>query len=87
MFKSYLKLALRNLWKRKTTTAINVLSLSVGLASCALVFLFCQHELSFDKGFDNGDDIYRVTSTFSDGGKAPTTALPFSKYLKAKFRR
>ena len=53
MFKSYLKLSLRNLWKHKTTAAINVLSLSVGLASCALVFLFCQHELSFDKGFDN----------------------------------
>jgi putative ABC transport system permease protein len=84
MFKSYLKLALRNLWKRKTTTAINVLSLSVGLASCALVFLFCQHELSFDKGFDNNDDIYRVTSNFSDGSKAPTTALPFYKYLKSE---
>jgi putative ABC transport system permease protein len=82
MFKSYLKLALRNLWKRKTTTAINILSLSVGLASCALVFLFCQHEFSFDKGFDRGDDIYRVTSTFKDGSKAPTVGLPYAKYLK-----
>jgi putative ABC transport system permease protein len=84
MFKSYLKLALRNLWKRKTTTAINILSLSAGLACCALVFLFCQHELSFDKGFDNGDDIYRVTSTFKDGSKAPTVGLPYAKYLKSE---
>jgi len=82
MFKSYLKLALRNLWKRKTTTAINVLSLSVGLASCALVFLFCQHELSFDKGFDHSEDIYRVTSIFKDGSSAPTVGLPYAKYLK-----
>ena len=58
MFKSYLKLALRNIGKRKATTAINVLSLAVGLASCALVFLFCQHELSYDKGFDRGEDVY-----------------------------
>lgn len=82
MFKSYLKLALRNLWKRKTTTAINILSLSAGLACCTLVFLFCQHELSFDKGFDNRDDIYRITSTFKDGSKAPTVGLPYATYLK-----
>ncbi len=84
MFKSYLKLALRNLWKRKTTTFINVLSLAAGLTCCALVFLFCQHELSFDKGFDNNEDIYRITSTFKGGGKAPTVALPFAKYLKSE---
>jgi putative ABC transport system permease protein len=84
MFKSYLKLALRNLWKRKTTTAINVLGLSIGLACCALVFLFFQHDLSFDKGFDNSPDIYRITSTFNDGGKAPTVSMPYVTYLKSE---
>jgi putative ABC transport system permease protein len=84
MFKSYLKLAVRNLWKRKTTTGINVLSLSVGLACSALVFLFAQHELSFDKDFDNADDIYRIVSTFKDGSKAPTVALSYAKFLKGE---
>ncbi|MDF2430675.1 MAG: putative transport system permease protein [Mucilaginibacter sp.] len=84
MFQNYLKLALRNIWKHKTTTAINVLSLSAGIASCALVFLFTQHELSFDKGFDNADDIYRITSTFKDGSKAPTVGLPYARYLKSE---
>ena len=84
MFKSYLKLALRNLWKRKTTTAINVLSLSIGIASCGLVFLFCQHELSFDKGFDNSVDIYRIISIFKGGSKAPTVGLPYATYLKSE---
>src|SRR5476649_908470 len=84
MFKTYLKLAFRNLWKRKATTTTNVLGLAVGFACCALVFLFFQHELSFDKGFDNGDDIYRVTSTFKDGSKAPTVGLPYAKYLKSE---
>jgi putative ABC transport system permease protein len=82
MFKNYLTLSLRTLWKNKSTTAINILSLSVGLASCALVFLFCQHEFSFDKGFDNGGDIYRVVSTFKGGSQAPTAGWPFAKYLK-----
>jgi len=84
MFKSYLKLALRNLWKRKTSTFINVFGLSVGLACCAMVFLFFQHELSFDKGFDNNQDIYRVTSIFGDNSKAPTTAMPYATYLKSE---
>jgi putative ABC transport system permease protein len=84
MFKTYIKLALRNLWKRKTSTLINVFGLAVGLACCALVFLFFQHELSFDKGFANGDDIYRITSTFKGDSKAPTVGLPYAKYLKSE---
>ena len=84
MFKTYLKLAFRNLWKRKATTAINVLGLAVGLACCALVFLFFQHELSFDKGFDKGEDIYRVTSNFKGESSAPTVGLPYAKYLKSE---
>ena len=81
MFKNYLKLALRSLWKHKTTTAINILSLSVGLASCALVFLFCQDELSYDKGFDDNANIYRIVSDFGGGG-APTVSFPYTKFLK-----
>jgi putative ABC transport system permease protein len=82
MLKSYLKLATRNLWKRKSTTLINVFGLAIGLACCALVFLYFQHELSFDKGFDNASDIYRVTSDFKGDSKAPTVGLPYAKYLK-----
>ncbi|MDO3642410.1 ABC transporter permease [Mucilaginibacter sp. L3T2-6] len=84
MFKTYLKLAVRNLWKRKTSTAINIFSLAIGLTCCALVFLYWQHELSFDKGFDNRDDIYRITSTFKGDSKAPTVGLPYAKYLKGE---
>ena len=84
MFKSYFKLTLRNLWKRRTTTFINVFGLAIGLACCALVFLFVQHEFSFDKGFDNANNIYRVISTFKDGGSAPTTVMPYAIYLKSE---
>jgi putative ABC transport system permease protein len=84
MLKTYFILAFGNLWKRKTTAAINIIGLAVGLAGCALVFLYFQHELSFDKGFNNGDDIYRVVSTFKDGSKAPTVGLPYAKYLKSE---
>ena len=84
MFKSYIKLAIRSLLKNKSATVINVLSLSVGLACCTLMFLFFQHEFSFDRGFDNSDDIYRVTSNFGAGSQAPTVGWPFAKYLKSE---
>ncbi|HVV55788.1 MAG TPA: ABC transporter permease [Mucilaginibacter sp.] len=84
MFKTYLKLAFRSLWKHKTTTLINIMGLAVGLACCAVVFLYFQHELSFDKGFDHSDDIYRVTSSFEGDFSAPTVGLPYAKYLKAE---
>jgi putative ABC transport system permease protein len=82
MFKSYLKLALRNLWKHKASTTINILSLSAGLASCALVFLFFQHERSFDKDFSNHDNIYRVVSDFGQGAMAPTVPYRYASFLK-----
>ena len=84
MFKTYLKLAIRNLWKSKIITLINILGLAMGLTCCALVFLFFQHELSFDKGFDDKEDIYRIVSIFNGGGKAPTVGLPYAKYLKSE---
>src|ERR1700744_5530399 len=83
MFKTYLKLGLRTLWKHKTSTAINVLSLSVGLASCALVFLFFQHELSFDKEFAGNANIYRLVSDFGGGSGAPTVPYRYSEFLKS----
>lgn len=62
MFKLNLKIALRNLWKNKAYTFINVMGLSIGMASCILIFLFVRYQLSFDEGFKNEDRIYRVVT-------------------------
>jgi putative ABC transport system permease protein len=62
MFKLYLKIALRSLWKNKGYTFINVLGLSIGMASCILIFLFIRFQLSFDEGYKNEDRIYRFVT-------------------------
>ncbi len=82
MFSSHLKTAIRNLRRRKASTLIQVTGLAIGLACCALVFLFFRSERAFDKDFDNAKDIYRVTSLFKDGSRAPTTAFPYGSLLK-----
>jgi putative ABC transport system permease protein len=82
MFKTHCKTAIRHLLRRRTSTLIQVTGLSIGLACCALVFLFFRAERAFDKGFDGAKDIYRVTSLFKDGSRAPTAAFPYGSLLQ-----
>lgn len=65
MFKLNLKIAFRNLLKNKVYTLINILGLSIGMASCILIFLFISYQLSFDEGFKNGDRIFRVVTNWN----------------------
>lgn len=82
MFKLNLKIALRNLFKHKVYTLINILGLSVGMASCILIFIFIQYQLSYDKGFKNKDRIFRFVSDwkynsfvdYSSGSPSPLAA-------------
>lgn len=78
MFKLNLKIALRNLWKYKGYTAINVFGLSIGLASCILIFIFVRYETSYDKDFKNSDRIYRVVSEwkYPDGNEFYSQGVP-----------
>jgi len=60
MFKNNLKIALRNFFKQKVYTFINVMGLAVGVASCLLIVLFVRNEFSYDKYFEANDRIYRM---------------------------
>ncbi|WP_316832035.1 ABC transporter permease [Pedobacter aquatilis] len=94
MFKLNLKIAWRNLWKNKGYTFINILGLSIGMASCILIFIFIRYQMSFDEGFKNEDKIYRVVSSwdyvdgnqfFSQGVPLPLTPAmrnDFSPYIE-----
>ena len=60
MFKIYLKIALRNLWRSKAFSAINIFGLAIGIAACLLIMLFVVHELSYDRFHEKADRIVRV---------------------------
>ncbi|HEY4209418.1 MAG TPA: ABC transporter permease, partial [Puia sp.] len=61
MFKNYLKIALRNLRRSKAFTFINVAGLALGIATCLLIVLYIQYELSYDKWNSKADRIVRVS--------------------------
>jgi putative ABC transport system permease protein len=68
MIRNYFKSALRNLWKNKTSSIINVTGLSAGLSCCLLITLYIQSELSYDQFQQKGDRIARVIMEYSFGG-------------------
>lgn len=77
MFRLNLTVAWRNLWKNKGYTLINILGLSIGMASCILIFLFIRYQFSFDEGYKNEDKIYRfVTDWKYDGHEDHSQGVP-----------
>jgi len=65
MFRNYFKTAVRNLWRSKFFSLINILGLSVGIACCMLIFLYSKDEISYDRFHEKKDNIYRITATMT----------------------
>jgi putative ABC transport system permease protein len=66
MLKNYFTTAVRNLWRSKGSTLINVAGLTLGVATCLVLFLLVRQQSSFDKYHSKLDRIYRVVRQ-SDG--------------------
>ncbi|RZL17256.1 MAG: ABC transporter permease, partial [Pedobacter sp.] len=74
MFKLNLKIALRNLWKSKGFTLINVGGLAIGLASCMILLLYVAYEWGYDKQMSNYERTYVVFNNQS----TPTEVFTFA---------
>ncbi len=88
MFRNYLKVAIRNLAKSKLYSAINIIGLSVGIASCILIFLYVQDELSFDRFHERSSRIYRLTEILhlpKEDRPQAVTSPPMGPALKTNF--
>jgi putative ABC transport system permease protein len=68
MFKNYIKIAIRNLWKNKAFSAINIFGLASGLAICLLILFYVNNELGYDQYNTKSDRIYRVDGDLQFGG-------------------
>lgn len=60
MFKNYLKIGWRTLLRQKLYSSINIGGLAIGLTCFILIFLYVQHELSYDRSYNQSEDIYRI---------------------------
>lgn len=81
MLKSYFVSAYRNLLRNKEYSLINILGLTVSIASCLILFYVVRYELSFDAFHSNKKNIYRVVNatTYPEGvsyGEGVPAPLP-----------
>ncbi len=60
MIRNYLAIALRTIRRNPLYALINMFSLAIGLASCLVIYLFIEDELSFDAFHKKHDVIYRL---------------------------
>ncbi|MET1054139.1 MAG: ABC transporter permease [Pedobacter sp.] len=87
MFKLNLTIALRNLWKNKTSALINITGLAIGLASCLLLLLYVSYEWNYNKQTKDDKNVYQVLVNFDGpagsiggtGWSTPNTVGPALK--------
>ncbi|HEY4788827.1 MAG TPA: ABC transporter permease [Bacteroidales bacterium] len=60
MIKNNLLLALRILFKNRTYTLVNILGLSIGIATFLVIMRYVEYEFSFNRFFPDADRIYRL---------------------------
>jgi putative ABC transport system permease protein len=88
MLRNIFKISLRIFIKERFYSAINVLGLALGVASCLIIAQYTTHELSYDKHHPDVDQLYRVNQTnfwSPEGGVMGSTVLPLAEALKTEF--
>lgn len=89
MFNNYLKIALRNLFKNKIYSFINVAGLAIGFLCFTLIFIFIKNELNYDTFHEKADRIYRPVEIQHEPGvgtqHVAVTMGPLAPALKADF--
>lgn len=89
MLKNHLVIALRHLFANKGYFFINTMGLSIGIASCLLIFLFVRHEWTYDAFHEKSDRLYRVLAAGVgyDGNPftSASTPLPLASALKQQY--
>lgn len=72
MFKNYLAIAVRNLFRHKVFSGLTILGLATGIAASFILIQYNLFEISYDNFHKHGKDIYRLGISLYDNGKLKT---------------
>ena len=77
MIKNFFRIALRNFWRNKTFSLINVFGLAIGISASLVIFLIVYYEFGYDKFEPDADRIYRVVLDAKySGNEGHSAAIP-----------
>jgi len=60
MLRNFFLVTIRNLWRSKSFSTINILGLAIGMAAALLIGLWVQNEYSYDSWYTNAHRIYKL---------------------------
>src|SRR5450631_1233894 len=69
MLVNFLRIAFRNLFRRKGFTVLNLLGLAMGMSCCLLIFEYVAYERSYDNFHEKADRIFRVQDEEYQNGR------------------
>ncbi len=76
MIRNYFIIAIRNIKRYSAHSILNIIGMTIGMASAFLILLWVQNELSYDRFHKNADELYRVLENlYAEGGEVIQTAL------------
>jgi len=85
MFKNYLKISLRQLFRYKLHSFINIFGLILGMTSFIIIFAWIRDELSYDRSFENTENLYRLTIRHPDGISDPNVPYALAPLLSENY--
>ena len=72
MFRNYLLIAFRNLFKNRISSFVNILGLAIGMAAFVLIIQYVRFEFSYDDFHEKENLIYRVQQDRYNKGEITT---------------
>ena len=88
MIRNFFKVAVRNMLRHKGFSFINIAGLTLGLTACLLIGLFVWDEHQYDKNIPEGDQVYRLYTTYTNSvetGERAVTPPMFATTLLQDF--
>lgn len=89
MIRYYVTISLRNIYRYRAFSGINILGLSLGLAACFIIIQYVAYELSFDRFHPRSGSVYRMTQNAikedGDSFHTATTMLPVARLAKDEY--
>ena len=67
MFKNFSKIVLRNMWRYKGYTILNIFGMGIGLAAIVWGFQTYRYSFSYDNFHKDQENVYRAM-TYQSGG-------------------
>lgn len=88
MVRNLLKITIRNFKRQFGFSMLNILGLTIGMASFIMIYLWISDELSYESAYSKADRIYVVHKEYQVAGQSqfnPSTPAPLAPRLKNDF--